>query len=107
MMEREFDLDAAREERAKKRADEGWVPPVLRLGGQRYELPAEIPVEVLFRIVAGDAKGALEVLLGDLFGEFWGRGPSRDDVRVTVEWVLDTYAPGAATKAAAGKPKEG
>ena len=89
--ERTLDLDAAREARAKRRAEQGWAAPVLRFAGSEFTLPDELPVEALYRIVDGDGRAALEVVLGGRFDEFWGSGPSRDDVTVVVGWMLDTY----------------
>lgn len=52
----EFDLDAARAARREKKK-----APTLRIGGTRYELPAELPVDVLAPLTDVDMDVALLV----------------------------------------------
>lgn len=99
----ELDLDAARDDRAKARADEGWEPPVLRFGGREFVLPDEMPADVGFCLADGDTRAAFQALLGDQFDEFWGLRPSNRDLIAAVSWAVDAYS-GNSNGVADGKP---
>lgn len=80
-----FDLDAARAARAEAKGD----TPIFIFGGQKFVLPAELPVE--FAYLLDDTKEAMRFLLGDDFDDFWVHRPSRQDLRDLIAWVSKTY----------------
>lgn len=95
----DIDLDAARKARAEQRAKSGRGVPSFKVGGERYELPAELPVEVLEgfgRAVTDEDPlavfDALDVLLGakrdDIIKE---HELSFDDLQTLLEGAMDAY----------------
>lgn len=58
---RVVDLDAAR----AARAETNGGPLEVVLGGQTFELPAEMPLEVPVLFSAGDLRGGIALLVGD------------------------------------------
>jgi hypothetical protein len=90
---RRIDLDAARRARAEQRGD----PPVVVVGGKEYELPAELPGEVVTSfglVVRGDVSAldsAIGSLFGDKFGEIKAVGLSWEDEKYLLESVLEEY----------------
>jgi hypothetical protein len=79
-MSRVVDLDAAREERAKKRSESGWEPPEVRFAGETFVLPAELPYDFIRALEANDAEQAMRVLLDGDHGRFTDLKPSVDDL---------------------------
>jgi hypothetical protein len=61
-----INLDAKRAERKKK----AKAPPTLKLGGETFKLPAEMPLAAFSPMRVGDVEGYLRGLLGD---EQWQR----------------------------------
>jgi hypothetical protein len=80
-----FDLDAARTARLEARGE----PRLFLFGGQKFELPAELPAE--FAYLLDDAKEALRFLLGGDFDDFWALRPSGEDLVELVAWLTKTY----------------
>lgn len=114
-----IDLDAARAARAEAKrqkaeetGEEFELPHVI-LGGERYDLAAELPVGALtafgalFAVAAGDeddedgtrvnleALGSLEDAASSLFGDTWpklkGHGLSFEDLEVLLDGALGAY----------------
>lgn len=89
-----FDLDAARAARVEK-LDERYFT----FGGERFELPAEIPFEAiesnLGALAAGDLTGLtgfMKTLLGDeAHARFASHTPSVADVNELVGWLMKDY----------------
>lgn len=81
-----LDLDAARAARAEKKERHH-----VRLGGQEFELPAEMPSEFAFALADGQPRQALQALLGDRYGEFAALNPSLDDVFELANGVAGLY----------------
>lgn len=96
---RTIDLDAARKARQAERAKKGDGTPTFTVGGDSYELPPELPVEVLdgFGRAAAEEDPmavfeALEVLLGDNYDDVVKKHKlSFDDVMVLLEASLEGY----------------
>jgi hypothetical protein len=88
-----FDLDAAKAARLEARGE----PRLFLFGGQKFELPPELPAE--FAYLLDDAKEALQYLLGDQFDDFWAQRPSAQDLIDLVGWISKTYGsdPGEST----------
>ncbi len=88
-----FDLDAARTARLEARGE----PRLFLFGGQKFELPAELPAE--FAYLLDDAKEALRFLLVDDFEDFWAQRPSKEDLIDLVAWISKAYGsdPGEST----------
>lgn len=79
---RTIDLDAARVARAE---ETGGTFDVV-LGGETFELPAEMPLEVATRFSTGDLRGACEILVGpDQVEAFMSTGLSDKDLEALVE----------------------
>lgn len=79
---RTIDLDAARLARAEKTGGAFDVS----LGGETFELPAEMPLEVPARFTVGDLRGACELLVGpDRVEAFMSTGLSAEDIEALVE----------------------
>lgn len=97
----EFNLDAARAARSEAQADRHFM-----FGGERFELPSELPYEVVERLITtGGMDGkiseataiaagvnALPGLLGEAeFDRFRSHRPSAADVNELVDWILREY----------------
>lgn len=89
-----IDLDAARRERAAARSEADSEPVVLRLGGRDYTLPVEMPVDFALLGQAGDLRGAVIALLGDVADSFFASTPSVDDLNSLVRIANDVYGVG-------------
>jgi hypothetical protein len=81
---RVIDLDAARAARAETTA-----PVVVRLGGEDFELPNELPLEAAMS--ADDPVAFLTALLGNRADEFMAAGPSIADVATLAESIASVY----------------
>lgn len=94
-MARVINVDAARAARQSKRDDDD--PVVVIIGGERFKLPAELPLEVLSAFGemartrdASMIQAGLTELLGDKAYEA-GRPWSLDDAMEVLESALDAY----------------
>lgn len=86
---RHLDMDKINEERRKKRGDA--PPPTIVLGGERWELPHDPAYEFVVALQEGDARRALQELLGDRFDAFWALRPSQEDVAGIFEHLGELY----------------
>lgn len=86
----ELDLDAARAARAEKSTGHN-----LKLGGESFALPAELPLSFGLRLLQGDTLGALQVVLGDRWEAFLNLDPSGQDVEAFLEGVPKLYGTSA------------
>lgn len=102
--EQTIDLDAARAARAEARRKAGKVgPPVVRLLGQEWPLPAELPAETAhaFGALAAGDYSALGPGMEALFGDSWeklhqaakdsGEPLSLEDEAFLLEEAMDRY----------------
>lgn len=80
-----FDLDVARAARAEAKGEQ----PTFIVGGQKFELPSELPAE--FAYLLHDAKEAMRYLLADDFDDFWAHRPSKEDIVTLVAWIATAY----------------
>lgn len=64
---------------------------MVRFGGVEFVLPDEMPMDSAYKIIDGDTKAALEVLLDGQFDEFWKLGPTRQDVSAVVGLIVGAY----------------
>lgn len=83
----EIDLDAARAARAEARGE----PHHLKLGGDKFELPGELPWDYFDILDTGDMKAALKMLLNGTFERFWGHDPTTDDMQLLATSVPALY----------------
>lgn len=102
---RVLDLDAARAARAE--VDD--APPIVRFGGQTFELPSELPIDFAFRQREGDLRGAIGLLFGDAADRFFGLRPSVADIAELADGVLKMYGltPGEAKASGSSSPNGG
>lgn len=102
---RVLDLDAARAARAEVEE----APPVVRLEGQTFELPRELPIDFAFRHREGDLRGALGMLFGDSADRFFALRPSVADIEELAAGVLKMYglSPGEAKASGSSSPSGG
>lgn len=84
---RVIDLDEARTARQEAQAE----PVVLKIGGEDFTLPPEIPFLFAEHSRTGDLKAALEALLGDQADAFFALDPSIDDLNVFSEAIAEVY----------------
>jgi hypothetical protein len=96
-----IDMDKARA--ARREADQ--VPPTVIFGGQTFELPVELPLDVVDEFVAmfrarsekdNEAAGrhinaAIELLLGDGFPAFKALRPSAEDYAALLDGLMVEY----------------
>lgn len=75
-MKRELDLDARR----AARAEQSGEPPVVVFGGEKFDLPAELPLTFMEHLAAGRFASAVEALVGDQAPAFLAHGPSMEDL---------------------------
>lgn len=73
--ERVFDFTARRAERAAARAEAEETPPVIRIDGETFALPVELPLAVIeeLGLLQGGDLGALRRSVAALSGEAWAR----------------------------------
>lgn len=84
---RVIDLDKLRAARA-----EGVRQPVsLKIGGETFQLPAEIPLDYSLRLAEGDVRGALEALLNSKCEAFFEMAPSVQDVNELIDGIESAY----------------
>lgn len=89
-MSRIIDLDAARTARSEAKAE----APVIKFGGKKYKLPAELPWSVVEAASSGDTKsivGAIKTLLGEQWSDFEANGISVADMTVLLENIATIY----------------
>lgn len=91
-----FDLDAAKAARLEARGEPRWFI----FGGQKFELPPELPAE--FAYLLDDAKEALRFLLAEQFDDFWSHRPSAQDLVDLVAWISKTYRADPGESSASG-----
>lgn len=84
-----LDLDKLQEERRKLRGNA--PPPAIMLGGKRWELPHDMPYDVVVALQQGDARLALQELLGEHFDAFWALKPSQETVAEIFEHLDVLY----------------
>jgi hypothetical protein len=96
MLDEPFDLDAARAARLEARGE----PRLFLFGGQKFELPPELPAE--FAYLLDDAKEALRFLLDGQFDDFWAQRPSAQDLIDLVAWITKTYRAALGESTASG-----
>lgn len=101
MLDEPFDLDAARAARLEARG----VPRWFIFGGDKFELPAELPAE--FAYLLDDPKEAMRFLLANDFERFWGLRPSGQDLVALVGWLTKAYGSGSGESPASGTPSGG
>lgn len=82
-----IDLDAARAARAEQHRE----PRTVTFGGETFELPVELPAEYGWLLIDNDTKGALRLLFGDRFDDFWGHAPTREDLNELVTSIPKIY----------------
>jgi hypothetical protein len=97
----QFDLDAARAARAEKFEDRSFT-----FEGERFELPAEMPYDVVVAAQGGELDGIMRGLLGDeAHARFIALRPSAGDVNDLVGWLMPEYGLGTpAQNGASGEP---
>lgn len=95
-----FDLDAARAARLEAQGER----PLFLFGGQKFELPAELPAEFAYLLDTADAKETIRYLLGDQFDEFWAHRPSKEDLIELVAWVTKRYGSSLGESQASAEP---
>jgi hypothetical protein len=100
----EFDLDAAKAARAEKVEDKFFT-----FGGERFDLPSEMPYDVVVAAQSADGEldGIMRGLLGDdeAYARFVALKPSAGDVNDLVGWLMPEYGLGTpATNGASGEP---
>jgi hypothetical protein len=115
-----IDLDAARAERAAAKNEKEKKAPELKFGGVVFELPPELPLDVVFDLKklsdATKAKDgsaitesllhAMRVLVGDRYDEFMTVRPSINDLVVIVEGIPGEYGLGLGNVSASPKPSK-
>lgn len=90
---RVIDVDAARRARAEARGE----PLAVMIGGTEYDLPAELPADVVHhfgRVAAGDVtalEDALEVLFAGNLAAIKAEGLSWEDEKFLLEAALEEY----------------
>jgi hypothetical protein len=98
-----FDLDAAKAARAEKVEAKHFT-----FGGERFDLPAEMPYEVVVAAQGDTAEldGIMRGLLGDeAHARFVALKPSAGDVNDLVGWLMPEYGLGTpAQNGASGEP---
>lgn len=102
---RELDLDAARTARAEVRGD----PPTIRLGGETFELPAELPMEYVWRSIEGEDREALGTLFNGDLERFLATNPTKDDIVALIAGIPALYGMGSEGEsgASAGSSRNG
>lgn len=88
---RRIDLDQARAERDAARSEADRKPVMLRLGGQDFPLPVELPIDFALHAQQGDMRGAVEALLGENADAFFEQRPTLDDFEAIAEQARDVY----------------
>lgn len=83
----ELDLDAARAARDEARGERHH----LKLGGEQFELPTELPWDYFEILDTGDMKVALGMLLNGDFDRFWTHKPTTDDMKLLATSVPALY----------------
>lgn len=92
-----FDLDAARAARLEVKGASHWFI----YGGQKFELPPELPAEFGY-LLTEDSKAAFTYLLADDFDDFWAKRPSNEDLKELLDWVLADYGISEGESSASG-----
>lgn len=89
----QIDLDAARAARAEARAARGDNGErSIKLAGETYELPVELPYDFAYFTAAGDHRLAFMAVLGEEnFRKFWAVGISVEDLEVLAEQIEKLY----------------
>lgn len=84
-----IDLDKARAARAEVERR----PVELKIGGETFELPAEIPADYSLLLAVGDVRGALEALLNSKSEAFFGVSPppSVQDLNELIDQIDSAY----------------
>lgn len=80
------DLDAARAARAETVGERH-----IKLGGEQFNLPAELPWDFFDVLDTGDMKAAMEMLLNGQFERFWKHQPTTEDMKVLAKSVPSLY----------------
>lgn len=95
---KKIDLDAARKAREEERRKDGReAPPVVVIGGKEYELPPELPADVVTSfgmVVRGDVaalEDAMTALFGGKYPEIRKAGLSWEDEKFLLEETLEEY----------------
>lgn len=86
-----INLDQRRKARAAAREKNNTEPTVVELGGDTYELPAELPFEFAARAADGDLRGALTTLLDGNADQFFSQDLTFNDVMELVQEVAASY----------------
>ena len=93
----EIDLDVLRAEREAARREETKEPPIIRIAGELFELPLEIPLDLAWQIEEGLSKrGTMRALLGEVgYEKFMATNPSVSDWNALDRWLTEVYYPSA------------
>lgn len=84
---RVIDLDAARAARSEAAQD----PVILRLGGQEFTLPPEMPVAFALYAQEGQMLKAIGALLGDQLDAFLEQRPAVSDLEAFADLAGEVY----------------
>lgn len=76
MTERLLDLDSARAARFEASKEK----PVVVFGGKQFEMPVELPLNMVEALTKGDIGTAMDILFGERASEFMELGPSMQDL---------------------------
>lgn len=87
----DLDLDAARAARAEAKGE----APTVTLHGEKFTLPAELPMRYVWTLVDGDDMAALKVLFNGQLERFIALDPTREDVLALVAGVPKLYGLGS------------
>ena len=88
-MELAFSLDDARRARAEKQGE----PKHFEFGGQTFDLPVELPFTFSEKLLAGEWREAITILLDGQTDAFFAVEPpvSTDDLQAFAEGIAEVY----------------
>ncbi len=112
-----IDLDAKRAERAAAKNEAKKKSPELTFGGKVFELPPELPLDVVFNLkklaeatkakdgnaITDSLVDSMRALVRDRYAEFMAIGPSVNDLAVIVEGIPGEYGLGLGNASASPK----
>jgi hypothetical protein len=94
---RVLNLNAARAQRAAARAEADSQPVTLELGDEMFELPVEMPYDLIRLASEGDLHGALASLFDgdeDAMKRLYAQRLSMDDLEALVKGASEIYGVG-------------
>lgn len=87
----EIDLDAMRAARAEARAKAGDEKHTFVFGGETFDLPAELDLDLGVSIMNGNVWGSLTGLVGDQWDRFYAHKPHLEDAVDLVRSLAPLY----------------